>query len=239
MSFRVTVFPKSGPWRIALLIFAIVAVLAVPYMIWGEQLENYWDGANVLEYIRGYGPWAAVVGFGLIVADLFVPMPGPAIMAALGLIYGFLPGALISVFASFTVGMVGYGLCRALGPRAALWMVSAGELEKMHGFFERFGIWGIAVTRLLPWVPEIIACLAGLSRMRFATYATGNLIGSIAVGFINAYFGSRGESDPETVAFVLILPYIMIPVFLLFLARGFLTTSPAKTAKAPKADSQP
>jgi uncharacterized membrane protein YdjX (TVP38/TMEM64 family) len=225
------VFPKSGPWRIALLIFAMVAVLAVPYMIWGEQLENYWDGANVLEYIRAQGPWAGVVAVGLICADLFVPMPGPAIMAALGLIYGVLLGGLISVFASFMVGLIGYTLCRALGPRAAAWIASAGELERLSGFFERYGMWAIAVSRLLHWVPEILACLAGLSRMSFPRFATGNLIGSVAVGFINAYFGSRGETDPETVAFVLVLPYIMIPIFLFILARGFMTTSPAKTAK--------
>lgn len=225
------VFPKSGPWRIALLILAIVAVLSVPYMIWGEQLEDYWDGANILEYIRAQGPWAGVVGVGLIVADLFVPMPGPAIMAALGLIYGVLVGGLISVFASFLVGLVGYTLCRAIGPRAAAWIASAGEIERLSGFFERYGMWAIAVSRLLPWVPEILACLAGLSRMSFPRFATGNLIGSVAVGFINAYFGSRGETNPETVAFVLILPYIMIPIFLFILARGFMTTSRAKTAK--------
>jgi membrane protein DedA with SNARE-associated domain len=137
----------------------------------------------------------------------------------------------ISVFASFLVAMLGYGLCRAIGPRAALWIAGPKEMEKLSGFFERCGMWGIAVSRLLPWVPEILACLAGLSRMSFPRFATGNLIGSVAVGFINAYFGSRGETDPETVAFVLVLPYIMIPIFLFILARGFMTTSPAKTAK--------
>jgi len=222
------VLPKSGPLRIVLLICVIVAVLSVPYMIWGERVEGFWDGANVLEYIRAQGPWAAVVAVGLICADLFVPMPGPAIMAALGLIYGALPGGVISTFAAFLVGLLGYTLCRAIGPRAAAWIASAGEIERLSGFFERYGLWAIAVSRLLPWVPEILACLAGLSRMSFARFATGNLIGSILVGFLNAYFGSRGESDPETVAVVLVLPYIMIPIFLFFVVRGVRT--PAKTA---------
>ncbi len=35
------IFPKSGPWRIALLIFALLAVLAVPYMIWGERVAAF------------------------------------------------------------------------------------------------------------------------------------------------------------------------------------------------------
>src|SRR5687768_11267723 len=128
------IFPKSGPWRIALLILAIVAVLSVPYMIWGERVVDFWDAANILAYIRAQGPWAAVVGVGLICADLFVPMPGPAIMAALGLIYGVLPGGLISTFAAFLVGLLGYTLCRALGPRAAAWIASPGEIERLSGF---------------------------------------------------------------------------------------------------------
>jgi uncharacterized membrane protein YdjX (TVP38/TMEM64 family) len=229
---QMAIFPKSGPWRIALLITALVAVLSVPYMIWGERIEDYWDGANVLEYIRAQGPWAAVVGVGLIVADLFVPMPGPAIMAALGLIYGPLLGGVISVFASFLVAMLGYGLCRAIGPRAALWIAGPKEMEKLSGFFERCGMWGIAVSRLLPWVPEILACLAGLSRMRLAPFATGSLIGSVVVGFLNAYFGSRGETDPETLAVVLVLPYIAIPIFLFVLAKGYFAPR-AKTIDTP------
>src|SRR5688572_25968266 len=131
------IFPKSGPWRIALLIFALLAVLAVPYMIWGERVKAFWEGANVLEYIRAQGPWAAVIAVGLICADLFVPMPGPAIMAALGLIYGVWLGGLISVFAAFLVGLLGYTLCRVIGPRAAAWIAGPKELEMLRGLFER------------------------------------------------------------------------------------------------------
>lgn len=225
------VLPKSGPLRILVLICLIVAALAVPYMIWGEQVEKYWEGTNVVEYLRAQGPWAAAVGIGLICADLFVPMPSGAIMAAFGLIYGFLPGALISIFASFLAGAIAFTLCRAIGPRAAAWIASEEEIERLSGFFEHTGMWAIAVSRLLPWVPEIIACLAGLSGMSFARFALGNLIGSVAVGFINAFFGSRGEADPETLAFVIALPYFFIPVFLLIIARGF-TKPKAKAEKS-------
>jgi uncharacterized membrane protein YdjX (TVP38/TMEM64 family) len=225
--------PKGGPVRILLLILVIVGVLAVPYMIWGEQVEAAWEGANVVEYLRAQGPLAAVVAVGLVCADLFVPMPSGAIMAALGLIYGVLIGGLIATFSSFMAGLLGYTLCRAIGPRAGAWIASAREMERLSGFFERNGMWGIAVSRLLPWIPEIISCLAGLSRMSFARFATGNLIGSVAVGFINAYFGSRGETDPETLAFVIVLPYFLIPLFLFIVARGFLSKPRAKADGPP------
>jgi uncharacterized membrane protein YdjX (TVP38/TMEM64 family) len=222
------IFPKSGPWRIALLILGLLAVLGVPYMIWGERVEAFWEGANVIEYIRAQGPWGAVVGVGLIVVDLFVPVPSPAIMAALGLIYGVWLGGAIATFASFMAGMVGYTLCRVIGPRAAAWIAGPKEMEMLRGLFERSGVWLIAFSRVLPWIPEVLACLAGLSRMSLARFSTGCLIGSVLVAFLNAYFGSRGESDPQTVAVVLVLPYIIIPIFLFFVLRGFKT--PAKSA---------
>lgn len=231
------VLPKSGPLRILFLIVAIVAVLAVPYFFWGDQIEEFWVKTNVVEYLRAQGPWAAVVGVALICGDLLVPMPSGAIMAALGLIYGFVPGALISIFASFLAGMIAYTLCRAIGPRAAAWIASEEEIERLSGFFEHSGMWAIAVSRLLPWVPEILACLAGLSGMSLVRFATGNLIGSIAVGCINAYFGSRGEMDPETLAFVIALPYFLIPVFLFILAKGFLTTKPKTVTSGETATS--
>jgi uncharacterized membrane protein YdjX (TVP38/TMEM64 family) len=154
-------------------------------------------------------------------------MPAPAIMAALGLIYGVWLGGAIATFASFMAGLVGYTLCRVIGPRAAAWIAGPKEIELLRELFERSGVWLIAVSRVLPWIPEVLACLAGLSRMSLARFSTGCLIGSVLVGFLNAYFGSRGESDLETVAVVLVLPYIMIPIFLFFVVRVF--RAPAKT----------
>lgn len=228
-----SILPKKGPLRVLLLILVVVAVLAVPYIIWGEQIEDYWASTNVVEYLRAQGPWAAMVGVVMICADLFIPMPSPAIMAGLGLIYGFLPGALIASLASFLSGLLAFTLCRAIGPRAAAWIVSESEIKRLSGFFERYGIWAIAISRLLPWVPEILACVAGLSGMSIARFAAGNLIGGIAVGFINAYFGSRGEADPETLAFVIALPYFLIPIFLFILAKGFMTPT-AKSDTPPE-----
>jgi uncharacterized membrane protein YdjX (TVP38/TMEM64 family) len=214
-------FRKGSPLRLALLVLVVLAILAVPTILLGDRFENQLDGAKALEFVRAQGPWSAAVGVGLIVADLLIPLPSPAIMAALGLIYGPLMGGAIASFGSFLAALVGYTLCRAIGPRAASWIAGPKQIERLSKFFERNGMWAIAVSRFIPAVPEVLACMAGLTRMPFGRFALGNLIGSVLVGFLNAYFGARGATDPaSTVAVVVVAPYVALPIFLFVLARG-------------------
>jgi uncharacterized membrane protein YdjX (TVP38/TMEM64 family) len=214
-------FRKGSALRLVLLVFLVLAALAVPAVLIGDRFENQLDGAKALEFVRAQGPWSAAVGLGLIVADLVVPLPSPSIMAAMGLIYGPMLGGALASLGSFFAALVGYTLCRAIGPRAASWIAGPAQIERLSEFFERNGMGAIAVSRFLPAVPEVLACLAGLTRMPFARFCAGNLIGSVLVGFLNAYFGARGETDPaSTVAVVVVAPYLALPVFLFVLARG-------------------
>lgn len=237
MSRLSSAFRQKFPLRIVLLVLAVFGMLAVPAILFGDRLEEMLDGPKALEFIRAQGHWAAVVGVGLIVADLVVIVPSPAIMAALGLIYGPVLGGAIASFGSFLAAMVGYALCRTIGPRAASWIAGPKQTERVSDFFERNGMLAIAVSRFLPAVPEVLACLAGLTRMPIGRFITGNLIGSVLVGFLNAYFGSRGESDPaSTVAVVIVAPYVALPIFLLVLASGRKSKDPAQGAKDRQRD---
>ena len=104
--------------------------------------------------------------------------------------------------------------------RAASWIAGANEIRRVTGFFERYGLWAIAFSRWLPAIPELLACLAGLTRMSFARFTIGNSTGSLAVGFAYAYFGSRGEDNPgAALAAAAILPYLALPLFFALFAR--------------------
>ena len=206
--------------RLFLLVLAIMIALMVPELIIADRFEVMLNGERALAFMRAQGPWAGVVGAGLIVADLVFPVPTPAVMAALGLIYGPVIGGAIASAGSFCAATAGYGVCRAIGPRAASWIAGENEIRRVTGFFERFGLWAIAFSRWLPAIPELLACLAGLTRMSFARFTIGNSIGSMAVGFAYAYFGSRGEDSPgAALAAAAILPYLALPIFFALFAR--------------------
>jgi len=227
--------PKKGsPLRTALLVLVILGVLAIPIFLFGERFEDMLDGQRALAFVRAQGPWGAIVAIALIMADLVVPLPAPAIMAALGLIYGPVLGGLYASAGSFCAALLGYGLCRLIGPRAAAWIAGPREVERVSGFFEAHGMWAIAFSRFLPAVPEVLACLAGLTRMPFQRFFLGNLLGSIAVGFTYAYLGAQGEDDPAAaLGWAVVLPFAAVPIFFILIARR--RKSPPALPKAPVA----
>src|SRR5678816_2234239 len=81
---------KSSSARLVLLVLLILCLLAVPIIVFGERFEMMFDGERALAFVRAQGAWGGLVGIGMIIADRFIPLPAPAIMAALGLIYGTL-----------------------------------------------------------------------------------------------------------------------------------------------------
>ena len=65
------------------------------------------DANNVVLSLRGWGSWSWAVGVGLIWADLVLPIPQTAVIAALGIIYGSLLGGLLGSLGLITSGLVG------------------------------------------------------------------------------------------------------------------------------------
>ena len=211
---------KSSSARLVLLVLLILCVLAVPIIVFGERFEMMFDGERALAFVRAQGAWGGLVGIGMIIADLFIPLPAPAIMAALGLIYGTLLGGALASLGSFAAASLGYLLCRLIGPSAARWIAGPEQIERLSGFFTRYGVWAIALSRWMPAVPEVLACLAGMSRMPPLRFATGNLIGSVAVGYAYAYVGASGAENPHAaLAVAFLLPYLGLPLFFIFVAR--------------------
>jgi membrane-associated phospholipid phosphatase len=76
-------------------------------------------------------------------------------------------------------------------------LLNADRLERMDGFFDRFGAPAIALARFILGVRVIAAFAAGVSRMHWATFLAFNIIGAIAwalvMGLIG-FFAARGAS---------------------------------------------
>jgi uncharacterized membrane protein YdjX (TVP38/TMEM64 family) len=111
-------------------------------------------------------------------------------------VYGALLGGTIGAAGSIASGLAAYGLCRALGPRAALKLVGAKDLERGQHVFRRAGGWVVALSRWLPILPEVISCLAGLTRMPFTRFALATACGSIPMAFTFAAVGAAGIDRP-------------------------------------------
>src|SRR6478736_10134700 len=182
--------------RFILLFIALVTMVLIPFFIWGDALMAFFSAEGSIAWLTAYGPWAWAIAIGLLVADLFLPLPATLIMSALGYIYGPLIGGLISVAGAFISGSLGYWLCRLLGEKTAIWILGAKEYDRGKKVAANVGGWVVALSRWLPVFPEVIACMAGLTRMPVANFYLALACGSIPLGFTYAVIGYSGIANP-------------------------------------------
>jgi membrane-associated protein len=127
------------------------------------------------------------------------------LFAECGLLIGFfLPGDTILFATGITLGLNHKGiaeylwlvpLAAVLGNLAGYWIGYRGGpavfnkpdsrffrpeyVERTRYFFQRFGPLSIVLGRFVPIVRTVVTVMAGVARMRFATYAIYSLIGGV------------------------------------------------------------
>ena len=205
--------------RLFLVVLFLAFVVVIPFAIWGELLTVGLGIDGVVEWLRSMD-WAAATGVGLIISDIFLPIPSTAVMAALGVLYGPFIGGLLSAAGSILAGSIGYWLCRALGPRTAEWLAGREGILEARRLFRRWGFWLIAVSRWLPILPETIAMMSGLIRVRFPRFLAALSCGAVPHGFVFATAGHLGREAPLFVVvicavaplgLVALLRYLWVP----------------------------
>ena len=203
-----------------LVIATVGAALLMLASCTGRMLTIDETTAVVLR-LRDYDAWAWALGIGLIWADLILPVPQTAIIAALGIVYGAVLGGLVGSFALITSGLLAYFLMRSHVRRFAARLVGQSSMDKMGVFFERSGAWAIILTRSLPYsIPEAITFLAGLGRMPFTTFLAAMVLGSVPTAFVFAGVGAGWADQPVlALAVSYVLPIALLPIVLHLMRR--------------------
>jgi uncharacterized membrane protein YdjX (TVP38/TMEM64 family) len=169
--------------------------------------------------LRDYGSWAWAMGIVLIWADIVLPVPQAAVIAALGIIYGAPVGGLVGSLGLFTGGLLGYLLMRTSARRFLQRFVRIESRHKIDSVFDRGGAWAIVLTRSLPYsVPEAVVFLAGLAGMPMRKFATSLAIGSVPTAFAFAAIGAGWADQPMLALLVsYVLPILLLPIALYLL----------------------
>lgn len=185
-------------WRIYVVLFVIAAIMLASMLFVGDAIDERFSGEEGLARLQSYGDWAWLAGIGLIVSDLVLPVPASTVITLLGMIYGPWLGGFIGGVGTLLAGLVAYGGCRLLGDRFVRFVVGEANLGRLSRFFERHGLWAIALTRWMPLLPEALCCLAGMSRMRFMPMLVALACGSFPMGFTFAFLGKAYLDRPLT-----------------------------------------
>ena len=98
---------------------------------------------------------------------------------------------------SMLSGLLAYGFCRKFGRPAARWIAGEKGLARGEVLFRgAMGGWMVALSRWLPVFPEVISCVAGLTRMPFRRFCLALACGSLPLGFGFAAIGDWGHEYP-------------------------------------------
>jgi uncharacterized membrane protein YdjX (TVP38/TMEM64 family) len=182
--------------RLLLLFIGLAVIVLVTFFIWGDSFMELFSQTGTITWLSKYGKWAWIIAVALLMADLFLPLPATIIIAALGYIYGPVAGGLIGTTGSFLAGSLGYWLCRLLGEKTAIGLLGNRDYQRGKKLSGRMGAWVVVLSRWLPVFPEVIACMAGLTRMPAGYFHLALLSGSLPFGFAYAYVGYAGVEDP-------------------------------------------
>ena len=186
------------------LLIAIMLLLFTGIFLVAEQLN-----LPLLEdpygTIGASGSGAAVVGVGLLIADVVLPVPSSLIMIANGALFGVPLGAVLSVVGSVGATVAGYLLGRS-GSSLTARIVRPEEQERANRLLEKYGMLAIILTRPIPLLAETTAIVAGMSEMKLRSVALAALAGALPSALIYAITGATAAKlNSAGLAFGLVL----------------------------------
>ena len=185
---------------IAIIVLTVVLYFAIPsFNVTMNNFVSKLGSLNlesVIELIRGYGAYAAVVSFFLmILQSILSPIPALLITLSNAAVFGWWKGALLSFWSS----MVGAALCfyiaRTLGRDVVEKITTKTGLAKVDEFFERYGKNSILICRLLPFVSfDIVSYAAGLTPIKFWDFFIATGLGQLPATIVYSYLGNLAGS---------------------------------------------
>lgn len=130
---------------------------------------------------------AALVGVGLLVGDVVLPVPSSLVMLAHGAVFGVVLGALLSLVGTVGAALAGVWIGRR-GER--LLQVPAAERRRAEELLDRWGVVAVVATRPVPVLAEATAIMAGAAGASPRRVAGAAAAGGLPAAVMYALAGS-------------------------------------------------
>ena len=156
-----------------------------------EQIENWLTHAQ-----SNSGLYVAVIICLLLFCDLFIAIPTLTVTIFSGYFLGLYIGAIVAFTGMFLAGMCGYGLSRYYGERLLVFLVK-DQVKRSEAInaFEQHGFVMILLSRALPILPEVSACLSGMTGMPIKKFVFAWLMSTLPYVLIASFVGSISSFD--------------------------------------------
>jgi membrane-associated protein len=205
------------------------------------------DPKSLIDDVGLWGVFAVVFAESGMLVGFFLPgdsllftagflASGPSsVDEALHLPLGWL---LVGTFIAAVAGdQVGYVIGRRAGPaifnRPDSRFFKQENVDKAHGFFERYGAKTIVLARFVPVVRTFAPVVAGVSKMQYRTFVTFNLVGGFlwAIGVtLLGYFLGQVDFIEENLELAILT---IVAISVLPIARELWLSRRQHRAEAP------
>lgn len=182
----------------------IVLLLFLSVFLLVEQISPSFV-ADPYEVMSSGGKGAALIGVGLLVADVVLPVPSSLIMIANGALFGVVFGAGLSVLGSLGAATAGFYIGRR-GETLLARLVPPEERSRAEKLLREWGVLALIVTRPVPLLAETTVIMAGASTMPWRRMLLATLAGASPVAVVYAVTGTTATNlDSSILAFGLVL----------------------------------
>lgn len=185
--------------RTGLLLLGVCVAIIVPFVLWQEPIEAFFQDFGALE---GQARWlSAAILFGALALDIFLPVPSSLVSTLFGMLLGVGWGWLGSFLAMNVSAAIGYWL-GARGSALARRALGEAESALLTDFFARRGPMALVALRAVPVLAEASCLFAGMARAPLGKSALALTLGNAAVSLMYALVGAWGrEVDAMLPAF--------------------------------------
>jgi len=191
---------KTLIYIIIFIALIIISIFLVIYNYFIDTTFLYSIVVNIFVYpIQTLEFWGIFLFIGIMALQgLIIPIPSEIVLLATGMIWGIFYGGIMGIIGSLAAGLLCFYISKKGGRPLAEKFVGKKAINMADNFIEKYGIWAILISRLLPFVAfDPISYASGIVEMDTKKYTLGTLIGAIPRAFFFAWLGSLFGIDPS------------------------------------------
>lgn len=187
---------RQGParWWVWLIAGAVLLALIAALVVWWQPIYRFLaDPDQVQTWVETLGAWGplAIIFLEMFQA-LLAPIPGQAIEAVSGYLYGPWLGTLFAITGIAIGSFITFSLSRRFGRPLAVRLIGRQSMARLDGLVRRGGAPFFFLIWLLPFAPDDLACVAaGLTPMRPRQFMVLMLLGRLPGIFVSVLVGAN------------------------------------------------
>ena len=199
---EVGVSEGHGPvrWWVWVVIGLVLAALLVAAIFWWRPVYDFVsEPEQVRGWTEGFGAWGPIAIILLQIAQAVVaPIPGQAMQAVSGLLYGPWLGILYSMTGMVLGSSLTFWLARRFGRPLVARLLGKQSMDSLDDLVRRGGVPFFFLIWLFPFAPDDLACIAaGLTPMPTGQFLALMILGRMPGIVVSVLVGANvAQIDP-------------------------------------------